>query len=65
MNLDEQVTQSLGLTPCGSTCPRLLLVLGFNELNTFGSRTGRMLGAGIPSKTLFLLVGEQHARFLA
>jgi Protein of unknown function (DUF3185) len=34
-----------------------LLVLGFNELNTFGSRTGRMLGAGISNKTLFLLVG--------
>jgi hypothetical protein len=34
-----------------------LLVLGFNELNTFGSRTGRMLGARISNETLFLLVG--------
>jgi hypothetical protein len=34
----------------------LLLVLGFNELGTFGSRAGRMLGAGLTNKVLFLLI---------
>ena len=34
----------------------ILLVLGFNELGTFGSRAGRMLGAGLTNKALSLLV---------
>jgi hypothetical protein len=34
----------------------ILLVLGFNELGTFGSRAGRMLGAGLSNKALSLLV---------
>ncbi len=32
----------------------VLLVLGFNEYGTFGSRAGRVLGAGVSSKVLFL-----------
>ena len=34
----------------------VLLVLGFNEYGTFGSRTSRMLGAGLSSKVLFLFI---------
>ncbi len=34
----------------------VLLVLGFNEYGTFGSRASRMLGAGLPNKVLFLFV---------
>jgi hypothetical protein len=34
----------------------VLLVLGFNEYGTFGSRAGRMLGAGISNKVLFLFI---------
>ncbi len=31
----------------------VLLILGFNEIGTFGSRAGRMLGAGVSNKVLF------------
>ena len=34
----------------------ILLALGLNELGTFGSRAGRMLGAGLSNKVLSLLV---------
>jgi hypothetical protein len=34
----------------------VLLGLGFNEYGTFGSRAGRMLGAGVSNKVLFLFV---------
>ena len=34
----------------------VLLVLGFNEYGTFGSRAARMLGAGVSNKVLFLFV---------
>ncbi len=34
----------------------LLLALAINELGTFGSRAGRMLGAGLSNKVLILLV---------
>jgi hypothetical protein len=34
----------------------VLLVLGFNEYGTFGSRAGRMLGAGLSNKVLFLCI---------
>ncbi len=34
----------------------ILLVLGFNEYGTFGSRAGRMLGAGLSNKVLFLFI---------
>jgi len=34
----------------------VLLVLGFNEYGTFGSRAGRMLGAGISNRVLFLFI---------
>lgn len=34
----------------------VLLVLGFNEYGTFGSRAGRLLGAGLSNKVLFLFI---------
>lgn len=34
----------------------VLLVLGFNEYGTFGSRASRMLGAGVSNKVLFLFI---------
>jgi len=34
----------------------VLLALGFNEYGAFGSRAGRMLGAGISDKVLFLFI---------
>ncbi len=34
----------------------VLLVLGYNEYGTFGSRAGRMLGAGVSNKVLFLFI---------
>jgi len=34
----------------------LLLVMGFNESGTFGSRTGRMLGAGVSNMVLFYFI---------
>jgi hypothetical protein len=34
----------------------ILLVLGFNEYGTFGSRAGRLLGAGVSNKVLFLFI---------
>jgi hypothetical protein len=34
----------------------VLLVLGFNEFDTFGSRAGRMLGAGVSNKVLFFFI---------
>ena len=34
----------------------VLLVLGFNEYGTFGSRLGRTLGAGVSNKVLFLFI---------
>jgi hypothetical protein len=34
----------------------VLLVLGFNEYGTLGSRAGRMLGAGLSNKVLFLFI---------
>jgi hypothetical protein len=34
----------------------VLLVLGFNELGTFGSRAGRMLGAGLSNKELYYFI---------
>jgi len=36
----------------------ILLALGLNELGTFGSRAGRMLGAGLSNKVLSLLVAD-------
>ncbi|MCK9419246.1 MAG: DUF3185 family protein [Nitrospirae bacterium] len=34
----------------------VLLVLGFNEYGTFGSRAGRMMGAGVSDRVLFLFI---------
>ena len=34
----------------------VLLVLGFNEYGAFGSRAGRLLGAGISNKLLFYFI---------
>ena len=34
----------------------VLLVLGFNEYGTFGSRAGRMMGAGVSNRVLFLFI---------
>jgi hypothetical protein len=34
----------------------VLLVLGLNELGTFGSRASRMLGAGLSNKVLFYFI---------
>ena len=34
----------------------VLLALGFNELGTFGSRAGRMLGAGLSNKVLIYFI---------
>ncbi len=34
----------------------VLLIFGFNEYGTFGSRLGRAVGAGISNKVLFLFV---------
>ncbi|HWR71839.1 MAG TPA: DUF3185 family protein [Nitrospirota bacterium] len=34
----------------------ILLVLGFNEYGTFGSRLGRALGAGMSNKVLALFI---------
>lgn len=34
----------------------VMLVLGFNEYGTFGSRASRMLGGGVSNKVLFLFV---------
>jgi hypothetical protein len=34
----------------------VLLVWGFNEYGTFGSRAGRLLGAGFSNKVLFLFI---------
>lgn len=34
----------------------VLLILGFNEYGTFGSRAGRLLGGGISNKALFLFI---------
>ncbi len=32
------------------------MVLGFNEYGTFGSKAGRMLGAGISNKVLLFFI---------
>ncbi|MDH4164622.1 MAG: DUF3185 family protein [Nitrospirota bacterium] len=34
----------------------VLLILGFNEFGTFGSRAGRLLGAGLSNKVLFYFI---------
>jgi hypothetical protein len=34
----------------------VLLVLGFNDYGTFGSRAGRMMGAGVSNRVLFLFI---------
>jgi len=34
----------------------VLLILGFNEMGTFGSRAGRMLGAGVSNTVLFYFI---------
>lgn len=34
----------------------VLLILGFNEYGTFGSRAGRLLGAGLSNKVLFYFI---------
>ena len=34
----------------------VLLVLGFNEYGTFGSRTGRMMGAGVSNGVFFYFI---------
>ncbi len=34
----------------------ILLIGGFNEYGTLGSRAGRMLGAGVSNKVLFLFI---------
>jgi len=34
----------------------ILLVLGFNEYGTFGSRAGRLLGVGISNRVLALFI---------
>jgi hypothetical protein len=34
----------------------VLLVLGFNDYGTFGSRAGRMMGAGVSNRALFLFI---------
>ncbi len=34
----------------------VLLVLAFNEMGTFGSRAGRMLGAGLSNKALVFFI---------
>jgi hypothetical protein len=34
----------------------VLLVLGFNEFGTFGSRAGRAFGGGLSSKLLFYFI---------
>ena len=34
----------------------VLLILGFNEYGTFGSRAGRLLGAGLSNKVLFFFI---------
>jgi hypothetical protein len=34
----------------------VLLILGFNEYGTFGSRAGRLLGAGPSNEVLFYFI---------
>ncbi len=34
----------------------ILLIGGFNEYGTLGSRAGRILGAGVSNKVLFLFI---------
>jgi hypothetical protein len=34
----------------------VLLILGFNDYGTFGSRAGRMMGAGISNRVLFFFI---------
>jgi Protein of unknown function (DUF3185) len=34
----------------------VLLVLGFNDYGTFGSRAGRMMGAGVSNRVLFFFI---------
>ena len=34
----------------------VLLILGFNESGSFGSRAGRMLGAGVSNLVLFYFI---------
>jgi hypothetical protein len=34
----------------------VFLILGFNEYGTFGSRAGRLLGAGMSNKVLFYFI---------
>jgi hypothetical protein len=34
----------------------VLLILGFNEYGTFGSRVGRFLGAGVSNRILFFFI---------
>ena len=34
----------------------VLLILGFNEYGTFGSRAGRLLGAGLSNEVLFYFI---------
>jgi len=34
----------------------VMLVLGFNEYGTFGSRAGRMMGIGVSDKVLYLFI---------
>ncbi len=34
----------------------ILLIGGFNEYGTLGSRAGRVLGAGVSNKVLFLFI---------
>ena len=34
----------------------VLLVMGFNEYGTFGSRAGRMFGAGVSNRVLFFFI---------
>ena len=34
----------------------VLLVLGFNEYGTFGSKAGRMLGTGVSNKVWFFFI---------
>lgn len=34
----------------------VLLVLGFNEYGTFGSRASRMLGGGVSNKVMVLFI---------
>jgi hypothetical protein len=36
----------------------VMLVLGFNEYGTFGSRAGRMMGIGVSDKVLYLFIAS-------